>query len=120
MEAAVWAWGWLLAARPDLTVLVHTKLTDAWCWTVEQRMGLFSGMGPPPDCTSCCLSHRDPDTKRPPSPLNMEKADPASAKQPQRRATPTPHRLWLDFLVERFEVINRLLFTLSLPNWTKP
>ncbi len=48
MEAAVWAWGWLLAARPDLTVLVHTKLTDAWCWTVEQRMGLFSGMVPPP------------------------------------------------------------------------
>jgi hypothetical protein len=98
MEAGVWIVGWLLAARADLETAVLTKLgmlhfclaslsshtADAWCYTVDKRLGLFSG------------------TPRKPSPLSMLAHPPPDPDVRQSNAV--PHRIWLKFLIERFEV----------------
>ena len=84
MEAGVWIVGWLLAARADLEIAVLTKLADAWCHTVQSRIGLFTS------------------TPRKPSPLSMLAHPPANADVGKSNAT--PHRIWLRFLIERFEI----------------
>ncbi len=67
------------------------KLADAWAWTVAKRVGLFS------------------DAPRKASPLAMKpEAPPAGAKaglQREALANVRPHRLWLRFWSERFEVV---------------
>ena len=80
----MWIVGWLLAARADLETAVLTKLADAWCRTVDTRVGLFSA------------------TPRKPSPLSMLAQPPADPDV--GKANATPHRIWLRFLIERFEV----------------
>lgn len=41
VEEAVFCWSWLIAARPDLELQFLSVMYDAWCWTVDQRKGLF-------------------------------------------------------------------------------
>ena len=45
MANAVFAWSWLIAARPDLELQLLTKLQDQWCWTVDSHKGLFDRTG---------------------------------------------------------------------------
>jgi hypothetical protein len=42
MRAGVFAWGWLMAARPDCSLALLSEMHDAWCWVIEQRRGLFA------------------------------------------------------------------------------
>jgi phosphatidylinositol 4-kinase len=62
-----------------------TEIAEAWHWTVEKRVGLFSK------------------TNRPPSPVSVYKVD--FTTHIHRLDDPTPHRIWIDFLSERLTVI---------------
>ena len=53
MQHAIFAWSWLIAARPDLELSLLDKLHDAWCHTVDERKGLFDRTH-----LSSCESHR--------------------------------------------------------------
>lgn len=92
METGVFVWTWLLAAAPQLGSLVLAELVDAWLWTVASRRGLFAA--------------------------GIDNSGPAAVLRPHLTAgisnspcTRDPvegimaHRLWLGFMLDRFEVV---------------
>ena len=100
MNSGIFAWRWLLAARPEYVMSVMIELRDAWVWTIEERIGLFS------------------DTQRPPSPLSISQSHPsgphhspedddvsASEKYQKRTSNIAPHRLFIDWILEFFPVV---------------
>eukprot|EP01117_Protostelium_nocturnum_P007910 TRINITY_DN2825_c0_g1_i1.p1 TRINITY_DN2825_c0_g1~~TRINITY_DN2825_c0_g1_i1.p1 ORF type:complete len:1936 (+),score=831.43 TRINITY_DN2825_c0_g1_i1:212-6019(+) len=86
---AVSAWNWILAVRPDLQVEVMTEISNAWYWTIQNRIGLFS------------------DVKRPLSPVSVNRVVYSQDDLGVGRNDPSPHAVWIDFLSERFTIIQK-------------
>lgn len=91
METAVFVWTWLVSAAPQLGCLVLAELVDAWLWTIDTKRGLFASDA---KCSG-------PSAKLRPH-LSAGEPEASPEKDPVEQIM--AHRLWLGFLIDRFEV----------------
>ncbi|KAL1833745.1 phosphatidylinositol 4-kinase alpha 1 isoform X1 [Daucus carota subsp. sativus] len=92
METGVFIWTWLVSAAPQLGPLVLAELVDAWLWTIDTKRGLFASE----------VRYFGPTAKLRPHLIPGE-----PEMQPEKNPVDQiiAHRLWLGFLIDRFEVI---------------
>ncbi|KOM42251.1 hypothetical protein LR48_Vigan04g244900 [Vigna angularis] len=92
METGVFIWTWLVSAAPELGALVLAELVDAWLWTLDTKRGLFASearFSGPAAKLRPHLSPGEPELQPDINPVEQIIA----------------HRLWLGFLIDRFEVV---------------
>lgn len=94
METGVFIWTWLVSAAPDLGPLVLAELVDAWLWTVDTKRGLFAS-------EARCFG---PAAKLRP---HLEPGEPEAWPEKDPVEQIMAHRLWLGFLIDRFEVVRQ-------------
>ncbi len=92
METGVFVWTWLVTAAPQLGSLVLAEVVDAWLWTVASRNGLFAGG----------IDHSGPVAQLRPQLSPGEPSNLPAQDDPVEGII--VHRLWLGFLLDRFEV----------------
>lgn len=92
METGVFIWTWLVSAAPQLGALVLAELVDAWLWTIDTKRGLFASE------TRYC----GPAAKLRP---HLSPGEPESQPQIDLVEQIIAHRLWLGFLIDRFEAV---------------
>lgn len=91
METGVFIWTWLVSAAPQLGSLVLAELVDAWTWTIDSKRGLFAS-----DVRSYGPAAKLKPQLAPGEPEESPDSDPVDQI--------VAHRLWLGFLIDRFEV----------------
>ncbi|XP_054785436.1 phosphatidylinositol 4-kinase alpha 1 isoform X1 [Prosopis cineraria] len=92
METGVFIWTWLVSAAPQLGALVLAELIDAWLWTIDTKRGLFASEA----------RFAGPAAKLRP---HLYPGDPEVQPEIDPVEQIIAHRLWLGFLIDRFEVI---------------
>ncbi|KAJ9704831.1 hypothetical protein PVL29_003061 [Vitis rotundifolia] len=92
METGVFIWTWLVSAAPQLGSLVLAELVDAWLWTIDTKRGLFASEARYSGPTAKLRPHLSPG-----EPEQQPEKDPVEQI--------IAHRLWLGFLIDRFEVV---------------
>lgn len=92
METAVFVWTWLVSAAPQLGCLVLAELVDAWLWTIDTKRGLFA-------LDAKCSG---PSTKLRP---HLSAGEPEALPEKDTVEQIMAHRLWLGFMIDRFEVV---------------
>ncbi|KAF8378354.1 hypothetical protein HHK36_029693 [Tetracentron sinense] len=90
METGVFIWTWLVSAAPQLGSLVLAELVDAWLWTIDTKRGLFASE----------VKYSGPAAKLRPH-LSPGEPEVQTDKDPVEGII--SHRLWLGFLIDRFE-----------------
>ncbi|KAL3684958.1 hypothetical protein R1sor_002980 [Riccia sorocarpa] len=91
METGVFIWTWILSAAPQLGSRVMGELVDAWMWTVDTKKGLFSSG----------IENSGPAAKLRPE---LTPGEPGPSPNPDPVFGINAHRIWLGFLLDRFEV----------------
>ncbi|KAJ0242191.1 Phosphatidylinositol 3-/4-kinase [Hirschfeldia incana] len=92
METGVFILTWLVSAAPQLGSLVLAELVDAWTWTIDSKRGLFASD----------VRYYGPVAKLKPQLAPGEPEDPPHSDTVDQILA---HRLWLGFLIDRFEVV---------------
>lgn len=87
----MFVWTWLIAAAPLLASLVLAELVDAWLWTATSHRGIFAAG----------VDNSGPAAQMRPQ-LVAGIPKPRPAQDPLEGIT--AHRIWLGFLLDRFEV----------------
>ena len=81
-QIAANCWEWTVAQRPEFETQLLMEIIAAWRWTVNARVGLFAP------------------TVLPSRPVNTDSKVQEADKAPDCE----PHRIWIRFLTQRFEV----------------
>ncbi|CAJ1973096.1 unnamed protein product [Sphenostylis stenocarpa] len=92
METGVFIWTWLVSAAPELGALVLAELVDAWLWTIDTKRGLFASETRFSGPAAKLRPHLSPGEPEPQPEINPVEQIIA-------------HRLWLGFLIDRFEAV---------------
>lgn len=92
METAVFVWTWLVTAAPQLGCIVLAELVDAWLWTIDTKRGLFASDA----------KYSGPSAKLRP---HLSAGEPEALLERDPVEQIMAHRLWLGFLIDRFEVV---------------
>ena len=94
IQAAVFCWRWMITLSSELALYLLVNMKSAWSSTIESKKGLFSQSNP-----DCVLKGEMPGMV-------------FSAKHPKEtpavKASTIPHKLWIEFLDDSFEVIKNL------------
>lgn len=91
METGVYIWTWLVSAAPQLSSLVLAELVDAWLWAIDTKRGLFASD----------VKYSGPSAKLRP---HLVPGEPVGQPEKDPIEQIIAHRLWLGFLIDRFEV----------------
>ncbi|CAJ2642759.1 phosphatidylinositol 4-kinase alpha 1 isoform X1 [Trifolium pratense] len=92
METGVFIWTWLVSAAPQLGALVLAELVDAWLWTIDTKRGLFASEARYCGPAAKLRPHLSPGEPEPQPAIDLVEQIIA-------------HRLWLGFLIDRFEAV---------------
>jgi hypothetical protein len=90
-QTAIFCWKWLATSRPEFEVNLLTEMYHAWVYTLNQGIGLFSGV----------RKHNDLDE-------DDDIIELAVQQHKQRKShlkDDLPHRLWTNYLAERFQAL---------------
>ena len=82
-QVAIACWEWVLVSRKDLETKLQHNILNAWLFTVHRKCGIFEEDVPPVN------------------PLTLNDYDTIE----HRSANVEPQDLWLQFLTERFNVV---------------
>ena len=90
LQIGVNIWSWFITARAEMSSQLMTEISEAWNWTILQRMGLFTNAtrGNGPTATRCWEGS------------TMENMRPGPNYDSDE-----PHAVWIEFLSERFLVV---------------
>ncbi|XP_020219164.1 phosphatidylinositol 4-kinase alpha 1 isoform X2 [Cajanus cajan] len=92
METGIFVWTWLVSAAPQLGALVLAELVDAWLWTIDTKRGLFASEA----------RYSGPAAKLKP---HLSPGEPELQPEINPVEQIIAHRLWLGFLIDRFEAV---------------